>query len=153
MQTINKFFKGFSYAASGIINTIKEERNMRFHLCVMVLVIFFSLFYELDKGEYAALFLTFSAVLSSECMNTAVENAVDNTSKERTTYGKKAKDAAAGAVLISAAFSVIIGIDLFWDINTFKKIFLFFKESPVYTLPLIIYLVCSFCFVFCERKK
>lgn len=153
MQTISKFFKGFVYAASGIKNTIKEEQNMRFHLCVMVLVIFFSFFYELDKREYAVLFLTFSSVLAAECMNTAIENAVDNSSREKTAYGKKAKDAAAGAVLISAAFSVITGIILFWDTNTFKRIFSFFWDSPEFILLLIIYLVCSYFFVFGERKK
>lgn len=158
IKNILSFFKGFSYAFKGIIYCIKTQRNMRFHICAMGAVIFLSGFYELSRGEYALLALVFASVISSEAVNTAVECAVDLTSKgERSFLAEKAKDCAAGAVLISAVFAAAAGIFLFWDMDVFRSIYLFFAEKPVYILAVIIYIALSIFFIFGinnnERKE
>ena len=48
-----------------------------------------------------------------ECVNTAVEAVVDLVTQERKPLAKKAKDAAAGAVLIAAMMAAVIGCRIF----------------------------------------
>ena len=52
-------------------------------------------------------------ILALELVNTAVEATVDLFTEERKPLAKKAKDAAAGAVLIVAIFAAVIGILIF----------------------------------------
>ena len=46
-------------------------------------------------------------------MNTALENAVDLVSPEQSRLAEAAKDAAAGAVLVSASVAAVIGCVIF----------------------------------------
>ena len=52
-------------------------------------------------------------VLSFETMNTALEAAVDLASPEIHPLAKAAKDCAAGAALIAACMSVVVGLIVF----------------------------------------
>ena len=56
-------------------------------------------------------------------------NAVNLASEEYTEYGKIAKDAAAGAVLVSAVFAVIVGVIILFQPEAFKAMFEYFKEN------------------------
>lgn len=47
-----RFVDSFLYAAQGIRTAVREERNMRFHLCAAFYVYLFSLFYGFGKTEY-----------------------------------------------------------------------------------------------------
>ena len=146
------FFKGFFYAARGLLNAL-AERNFRFHLCAAATVIFFAAkFYSFDKAEWAALLLTCAVVLSLECVNTALERLCDKVCPEQHDLIKKCKDIAAGAVLIAAIFAVAIGIVLFWNIEKFAEIVYFFSE-PLKLILLIIGILLEAAFVFLPRKK
>lgn len=134
------FFKAFGYAWQGIVHTVKTQRNFRFHIAAMVYVTAFSLFYELTRGEYVLLVLTFSSVISAELINTAIEAVVDLCSPEYHKLAKLAKDAAAGAVLVTAIFAVIIGVLLFGDIAVIKEIFRYYGSH----IPALVGLICSF---------
>ena len=112
---IGRFFKGFVYAFEGVVSCIKTERNMRFHIGVAVLVILLMRFYGLSAAETAAVYICIGLVISLELVNTAVEAAVDMACKDKNPLAKKAKDCAAGAVLIAAVASVAVGIRIFWD--------------------------------------
>lgn len=134
------FFKAFGYAWQGIAHTVKTQRNFRFHIVAAVYVTAFSLFYELTREEYVLLALTFSSVMSAELINTAIEAAVDLCSPEHHKLAKLAKDAAAGAVLVTAIFAVVIGVLLFGDIAVIKEIFRYYGSH----IPALFGLVCSF---------
>lgn len=137
---MKSFFKAFVYAWQGIVHTVKTQRNFRFHIAATVYVTAFSLFYELTVGEYVLLALTFSSVISAELINTAVEAAVDLCSPEQHRLAKIAKDAAAGAVLVTAFFAVIVGVLLFGDIAVIKEIFRYYGSH----IPALVGLICSF---------
>lgn len=107
--------RGFGYAFCGIFRTVKEERNFRIHLVAVLFVSWFAVLYEVTAGQALVLILFFSAVLALELLNTAVENAVDLITTERCPLAKKAKDAAAGAVLVTAIGSVVGAAVLFRD--------------------------------------
>ena len=137
---MRSFFKAFLYAGQGIAAAVKTQRNFRFHIAAAVYVTAFSLFYELTKWEYALLALTFSSVISAELVNTAVEAAVDLYSPEKSSLAKLAKDAAAGAVLVTAVFAVIVGVMLFGDVAVIKEIFRYYCSH----IPALVGLICSF---------
>ncbi|MDE6149045.1 MAG: diacylglycerol kinase family protein, partial [Ruminococcus sp.] len=142
------FIKSFKFAFNGIISTIKSERNMRIHLCAAFYVLVFMRFYELSVAEEAVVFLTIGFVISLEIVNTAVESVVNLCAPEYHYLAKKAKDASAGAVLISAIVSVSVGIKIFWDIPTFKQIYFYFTNHLLAPIGLIISLFLWIFFIF-----
>ena len=107
----------FKYALSGIYKAVRTEFNLRFHFVIANLICIFAYFYGLNKAEWAVLLLTVFAVISAELMNTAVEKAVDTATNDILPTAKLAKDASAGAVLVLAIGSVIIGFCLFGDLR------------------------------------
>ena len=52
-------------------------------------------------------------VWMAECFNTALEQAVDLASPDIHPLARRAKDAAAAAVLVAAIFSLIVGLIIF----------------------------------------
>lgn len=79
----------------------------------MLLAIILGFWLKLSNSEWCILILTIASVLIAEGFNTAVELLADSiTEKEHHLIGK-AKDVAAGAVLIAAFASIIIGLLLF----------------------------------------
>lgn len=115
--------KSFSYAISGMAFCVRYEKNMRIHITMMLYVLFFSQFYELQRSEIMLLILTCVLVIALEMVNTAIEVVVDKVSPNYHTLAKIAKDVAAGAVLAASLASVFIGLILFWDTERFIMIF------------------------------
>lgn len=109
---IHKLLKSFRFAFAGIKVGMKE-RNMRIHITCAIIVIIAGIFTHLSAVEWLILILTISLVIGMEMVNTAIENVVDLVSPEYHPLAKVAKDVAAGAVLVFAIASVIIGIIIF----------------------------------------
>lgn len=151
-NNFKSFFKGFVYAFNGIILCIKSERNIRFHLCTAFYVLIFMRFYDFSKSEIIMLILLIASVIALEMVNTAIESIVDLCSPQYHSLAKKAKDTAAGAVLIIAVAALIIGVHLFWSPTTFKFIFAFFKNHLLALICLIASLILSFWFIFCFKQ-
>ena len=147
--SLKRFCRGFVYAVNGIAFTIRTQRNFRFHLSVMIWVLVFSRFYDLSRIEYAVLMLTFSSVLTAEAVNTALEQAADLAAKgKKNEIAGRAKDAAAGAVLISALFSAAVAFFMFWDIAVFGEIYVYFTENIFALIALAVMSVITFIFIF-----
>ena len=128
---MRKFLKGFAYAAAGIIHGF-TERNFRVHICAVGFVTWFAVrFYGLSRAEWAVLLLTYAAVISAELFNTSIERLCDRVSPEKDEHIKRSKDTAAGAVLVSAIFAVIVGVTLFWDTERFALVGEYFLAEPV----------------------
>ena len=96
-----------------IIHTIKKERNIKIHLSFMCAVILCGFYFHITKIEWMICLILFALVLSLELVNTAIEAVVDLASPDIHPLAKLSKDAAAGAVLISAIISAIIGLMIF----------------------------------------
>lgn len=128
---MNKRFsliKSFRCAIKGIVFVVQHERNMRIHIVAALYVAFFSAFYDFSRSEIVLLVITCALVMIFEVLNTSIEVIVDKISPKYSPLAKVAKDAAAGAVLLSAIMAVIVGIALFFDIERFKLILLFFTD-------------------------
>ena len=106
-------YKSFGYAFQGIFNTIRTERNIKIHCAAAILVTIFGIWLQISKTEWMICIILFGLILAIEIVNTAVEATVDLFTEERKPLAKKAKDAAAGAVLIAAIFAAVIGILIF----------------------------------------
>lgn len=149
---MKKFFKSFVYAFRGVCFCFKNEQNMRVHLCFTVYMFGFLTvfdFFEVSKAEFAVLFGLCGLVMSLEAVNTAVERAIDLAAGGRMhELAKIGKDAAAGAVLISAIASVAAGISILWQPEAFRRMFEYYKENPAVFALLIISICVSVAFVF-----
>ncbi len=117
----------FYHALEGLWGAVKREGHLRFHIMIAVLISIFAYFYGISRFEWAVLLTAISSVIGAELLNTAIERAVDTATSEIKPSAKLAKDAAAGAVLVFAVFSVLVGLCLFGDIakigGTLKLIF------------------------------
>lgn len=100
----------FKYAAAGVMYAFHTQRNFRIHCVMGTLAISFGALLHLTGVEMAVICITSGLVLTLELLNTAIESVVDLTVGQ--TYhelAKIAKDCAAGAVLISAFASILVG--------------------------------------------
>lgn len=109
-----KFWHSFRFAAQGIAAAFKSELNMKVHSCFAVLVLAAAAVFRLPPSSWMRLLLAITLVLAAELLNTAVEATIDLVSPEIHPLAKKAKDTAAGAVLLAAVFAVITGIYVFY---------------------------------------
>lgn len=108
-----RFLRSVSYAASGLSHAVTTQANMRIHLASVVIVNAAGWLAGLNRPEWLAIVFAQGLVISAELMNTAVEHAVDLVSPERHPLAKAAKDAAAGAVLVTALTAVVVGLLVF----------------------------------------
>lgn len=140
-NNLTGFFKGFGYAVQGIIYCVKTQRNMRFHIGVVGIVFMLSLIRGLSSGELLVLLLTIGGVTSLECVNTAIENAVDLASKGKISlYAKAAKDCGAGAVLVFSVFALFVGIKIFGNRKTFALLYDFVIAKPWFAVIFLVYI-------------
>jgi len=101
------------YALQGIRLVLRRERNLRIHLVISLLVLVLAAWLRLERTDWLILILTMAMVLAAEVMNSAVEYLVDLSTLEYHHLAKAAKDAAAGAVLLTAAAAVLVGLLIF----------------------------------------
>ncbi len=114
-EKATKFFNGFKYAFNGVVAGT-EGRNMKVHLLVTFFVIVFGLSVDLANFEWVIVGILIALVISAELMNTAIEELADLIrDHESLEYQatKKARDLAAGSVLVLAAMAAIIGFFIF----------------------------------------
>lgn len=92
---------------------LKSQQNAWIHAFATVTVVIAGFILNISSGEWCWLVLAIMAVWMAEALNTAFEFLADVASPEFHPLVKKAKDVAAGAVLISAIGAIVIGIIVF----------------------------------------
>ena len=106
--------ESFKCAFSGVADTIKNESNFKMHVCAAILALGLSIFLKISVIEFICILISITMVLSSEIINTAIESVVDLFAGEQFhPLAKAAKDAAAGAVLITSINAAAVGIAVF----------------------------------------
>lgn len=108
-----KLIKSFGYAISGIKYALKEDQNFRVHLLATIVVIFLSLFFNVTAFEMGIIGVMIILVITTEMINTAIENMVDLITKEYREEAKIAKDIGAGMVLVASVGALIVGVLIF----------------------------------------
>jgi diacylglycerol kinase (ATP) len=110
---LKKLFDSFRYAFAGIAELVRTQPNAKVHLAAAGLVIAAGLFFGLSRMEWCAVVFAITIVIAAETVNTALEYLTDLTSPDYHPLAGKAKDLAAGAVLISAMGAIAVGIIIF----------------------------------------
>lgn len=100
-------------AYQGVWDAISGERNLKIDLVVAVCVVLLGFLFRLPSDCWLAIVICIGLVVSLETANTAIEAVVDMVSPEYHVLAKKAKDCAAGSVLIAAITSVVVGLIIF----------------------------------------
>lgn len=118
---ISERIESFENAWKGISVLIKTQHNAQLHLVSTILVILMGFVCRLSYTEWSLVLLSILMVWICEALNTALEFLADAAIPEFHPLIGKAKDVAAGAVLISSIGAIILGFILF-----FPKIYAFF---------------------------
>ena len=100
------------YALRGL-GFMLAERNARLLLAVSVLVVGVGFWLGLSRLEWCAAIAALALVWIAETLNTALERLTDLASPQFHPLAGKAKDLAAGAVLLAMAAAVSIGVVVF----------------------------------------
>ena len=108
----NNLIKSFGYAASGVVQA-GSERNFKVDVVAAVVVFAACALLQVPAWGWAAVAVCVGVQLAMETVNTAIEAIVDLASPEIHPLAKRAKDCAAGAALITACASVIVGLIVF----------------------------------------
>jgi len=106
--------RSFRHAWRGVLLAFRTERSFRLQLAVGALVLIGAIILPLERWERASLLLAITAVLVLELLNSVVERFADLLKPRLHEYVADIKDLMAGAVLLAASFSVILGLLLFW---------------------------------------
>lgn len=126
--------QSFKHSVEGIIYCLQTQRNMRIHFFAALMVLLGSIFLQLSKYDIMILLLVIAMVVICEMINTAIEKTVDMYTDKFHPLARISKDVAAGAVLVSAIVSVLIGYLLFIDkaVNYTDTVIQSIKENEMH---------------------
>lgn len=105
---------GFGYAFSGLRQMLETEPHARFHLAATALVATLAATLGFSVSDWRWLLTAIALVWIAEAFNTAIEALADRITEERDPLIKRAKDVAAGGVLVAAILAAAIGGLTFW---------------------------------------
>jgi len=110
----------FVYAFRGLAILVETQHNARIHAIATILAIVAGFLFRISPTEWCLIGLAIVCVWVTEALNTSIEFLVDLVSPDPQPLAAKAKDVAAGAVLVAAIGSLIIGVFVFgpkiWDL-------------------------------------
>lgn len=141
---LKKVVDSFNHAINGVIHTARTQRNMKIHLVVAIGVLIACFFFDISKVEFLIIAITVSSVIVAELFNTAIEAAIDMTTNYYHPLAKIAKNAAAGAVLVTAINAVVVGYIIFWDkLSEISYVVIHkVKNNEPYTIFIVLFIVC-----------
>jgi len=111
---LDKLGRSFQYAVAGLVYALKTQRNVRIHFMAAIIVLGAGQYFRVSSRDFVLLFFAITLVLMAELFNTALEKAVDLFVQEYSHLAKVAKDAAAGAVLVTALNALVVGCVVFY---------------------------------------
>lgn len=113
MMDHKSFMKSVEYALEGVYYGFKYNQNLRTVFIIGALVVVVSLLLHVDAFQMGILGVMILLVISTEMINTAIEQMTDLITKEHKEEAKIAKDVSAGMVLITSLGSIVVGILVF----------------------------------------
>lgn len=99
----------FGHAFRGVAVALRSEVHLQFHAVATVLVLGLGGYFRLALTEWALVALAIASVWAAELFNTAIETLTNLASPGYHPLAGKAKDVAAGAVLLAALGAVVVG--------------------------------------------
>jgi len=112
-MNFKKIKHSFQYAWNGLRLAFKEEQSFRIQVFVSFIVLIMLFLFPLRNWERSLLVLVIGAVLVLELINSVIERFVDMVKPRIADQARQIKDLSAGAVLIVAFGSVVLGLIIF----------------------------------------
>lgn len=106
--------RSFVYALQGLVFMLRSQPNAWLHLLATLGVCGAGLYFGLSRDEWLWICVAVVLVWSAEAFNTALEQLADAVHPQRHPGIGRAKDLAAGAVLVAAIGAAVIGGVVFW---------------------------------------
>ncbi len=106
---IERRLASFRCALNGLGRMFRSQTNARIHLVATGLVIAAGALLRISIAEWCLVTLAIAAVLAAEAFNTALEELTDLVSPGQHPLAGRAKDSAAGAVLVTAIGAAFVG--------------------------------------------
>ena len=110
---LNGRLRSFGHAFLGLKVLLQTQHNARIHALATLLVVAAGALFRISLLEWALVVLAVAGVWATEALNTAIEFLVDLASPGFHPLAAKAKDVAAGAVLVAAIASLAVGVLVF----------------------------------------
>jgi len=107
---LRKQAQGFRFAVRGVLRLLATERSAWIHALATLAVFAVGLLAGVSRVEWCLLVLAIALVWTIEGLNTAVEILGDAVSPQQHPLIGRAKDMAAGAVLMAALGAVVVGL-------------------------------------------
>lgn len=117
-----KILRSFIYAFNGLKTCFTAETNFKIHIAFSIAATALGFLLSISSIEWLAVIGCIAFVIAMEMINTAIEKLCDVVHKDLHPGIKKVKDVAAGAVMMAAIGSLIIGALIF-----FPKIIVYIK--------------------------
>ena len=105
--------QSFRYAAQGVAYMLRTQHNAWIHAVMTLAVVVAGVGFGVSAPEWCWLILAMASVWTAESFNTAIEIIVDIASPQWRPAAGRAKDVAAGAVLLCAAGASVVGMIVF----------------------------------------
>jgi diacylglycerol kinase (ATP) len=112
--SVKNRIRSFGFAFKGIWTMMESQQNAWIHLFATLVVITAGILLRIERSEGIWIILAIMSVWAAEALNTAFEYLADVANPNFHPLVAKAKDVAAGAVLVAAIGAAIIGIITFW---------------------------------------
>lgn len=105
---LKRLFNAYKYSVDGIMAAWKDEEAFRQILVLGIIFGILGMIIGQDWGEKILLLLPSILCIVGELINSAIENAIDFTSKDIHPLAKKAKDMGSAVQLVLLIFFVVI---------------------------------------------
>lgn len=105
---LKRLFNAYKYSIDGIMAAWKDEEAFRQILVLGIIFGILGMIIGQDWGEKVLLLLPSILCIVGELINSAIENAIDFTSKDIHPLAKKAKDMGSAVQLVLLIFFVVI---------------------------------------------
>jgi diacylglycerol kinase (ATP) len=107
---MSRLISSFDCAIKGLIDAFVSGANMKIHLLAALTALAVGWWLKLSALEWAIISLTIFFVLAAETFNSAIEVTVDLVTQERHPLAGRAKDLAAGGVLLAAVNALVVAV-------------------------------------------
>ena len=107
---MSNVFTSLRNACIGLKYCFETQRNMVIHALVGSVVVVTGIILKVSPIEMLILITAIASVLVAEAFNTALEKTIDLYTVKRNHLAQTAKDVAAGAVLLTSVYAVVVGL-------------------------------------------
>ncbi len=105
--------RSFIHAYKGFRIALHEEKNLKIHVLIGLLVFCAALYFAFSFIELALVVVVISLVIASELLNSALERFSDIVKPRVSSYVERVKDIMAACVLVLSFNAIAVGILLF----------------------------------------